>query len=455
VISRSGYEKRRRLPTAAGGFCRPAIAISLVFLTTVLVAQTRETAPIGKYNGPGGCAASSCHGSVLPKTVLRIPQNEYSIWVGQDKHARAYQVLSNDVSVRMGKILGLKSPPEQNPKCLACHALAVKPEERAQTFDISDGVSCENCHGPASGWLGPHTVRGWETESGDEKGKLGMIDLRDMAVRAHNCLHCHVGTEEKWVDHEMIAAGHPDLTFELNLFSAVMPRHWRDPNGAQWLGTKEWAVGQAMQLRDSLRRLARRSRSSTWPEYAELDCFACHHSLTAPSDSWRQETGYTGRTPGVPAWNSARFVVFRYAAKETDAAAAARLETEIASLGGLMGQLSGNRDQIATSADRAAEIVHQLATELDSRSYDQAFTLQIMQKIAADSRTISQQGQRSAEQATMSLDSLYNVCKQNGVANDEVKSAIAGLFVQVQNPSAYNAPAFEAQLQKVSTALRK
>src|SRR5262249_15892948 len=152
---------------------------------------------------------------------------------------------------------------------------------------------------------------------------FGMWDLRDIAVRAHGCLHCHVGTEEKSVDHQMIAAGHPDLTFELNLFSAVMPRHWSDSKSAPWFGPKEWVVGQAMQLRDSLHRLGRRAHSSTWPEYAELDCFACHHSLTAPKDSWRQEAGYAGRTAGVPAWNSARYAVFRYAAAGTDAATAA------------------------------------------------------------------------------------------------------------------------------------
>jgi hypothetical protein len=416
-------------------------------------AQTREAAPIGKYNGPGGCAASSCHGSIVPKTVLRIPQNEYSIWAGQDKHARAYQVLSNETSVRMGRILGLKSAPEQSEKCLACHALAVPAEQRAQTFDISDGVSCEHCHGPASGWLGPHTVKGWEAKSGDQKAQLGMWDLDDLAVRAHNCLHCHVGAEEKSVDHEMIAAGHPDLTFELNLFSAVMPRHWRDAKDIPWFGTKEWTVGQAMQLRDSLRRLARRARSSTWPEYAELDCFACHHSVTASKDSWRQDAGYAGRTPGVPAWNSARFVIFRYAAMETDATTASKLDSEVATLSSLMGQLSGNREQIAASADRAAELAHSLAGELNSRAYDQAFTLQVMRRIVADSRSISQQGQRAAEQATMSLDSLYNVCKQNGVPNSDLQAAIAGLFVQVQNPSAYDAPAFGAQLQRVGAVL--
>jgi hypothetical protein len=282
-----------------------------------------------------------------------------------------------------------------------------------------------------------------------------MRDMRDLAVRSHTCLHCHVGTEEQSVDHQMIAAGHPDLTFELNLFSSVMPRHWKDPDDAPWFGTKEWAVGQGMQLRDSLQRLARRARSSTWPEYSELDCFACHHNLTAPKDSWRQEVGYAGRTPGVPAWNSARYVVFRYAAAETDAATAGKLESELATLSGLMGQLGGDREQIAASAERAAELAHSLTAALNTRSYDQAFTLQVVRKIAGDSRAISQQGQRAAGQAAMSLDSLFGVYQQHAKSLEaaEIKAAIGGLFQQLDDPSAYNAPRFAAQMQKVSQLL--
>jgi hypothetical protein len=421
----------------------------------VCAAASAQNSVVGKYNGPGGCASSSCHGSIQPKQITHVAQNEYSVWAGQDKHARAYQVLSNDVSVRIGKILNLNSPPNQNQKCLACHALSVAPEMRAQSFDISDGVSCEHCHGPAAGWLGPHTVKEWETRTGDQKAQLGMRDLRDLAVRSHTCLHCHVGTEDQSVDHQMIAAGHPDLTFEMNLFSAVMPKHWKDSTETPWNGTKEWAVGQGMQLRDSLQRLARRARSSTWPEYAELDCFACHHSLTSAKDSWRQEVGYTGRTPGVPAWNGSRYVVFRYAAAETDAATAGKLESELATLSGLMGQLNADKSQIASSADRAAELAHTLAGALNNRIYDQAFTLRVMRKIAADSNAISQQGQRSAGQAAMSLDSLFTVYKQNAKNLDEaeVKLAIAGLFQQLDDPSSYNAPRFAAQMQKVSALL--
>jgi hypothetical protein len=427
----------------------------LVAWTNGVSGQTSAPAPVGKYNGPGGCASSACHGSIVAKDVTRIPQNEYSIWAGQDKHARAYQVLSNDVSVRMGRILGLKTAPNQSAKCLACHALAVGPELRAQSFEIDDGVSCENCHGPASGWLGPHTVKGWETKPAEEKAKLGMRVVSDLAVRSHTCLNCHVGTEEKSVDHQMIAAGHPDLTFELNLFSSVMPRHWKESKDSPWYGTKEWAVGQSMQLRDSLQRLARRAQSSTWPEYAELDCFACHHSLTAAKDSWRQAAGYEGRTPGVPAWNASRYVVFKYAAREVNAGAAEQLESEMKKLAGLMGQLNGNKEEIATTAAHAAEMAHQLAGSLNGQNFDQAFTLRVMRAIARDGAAISVEGQRAAEQATMSLDSLFAACKGQGVLNEtEVRGAMNGLFQQVDNPSAYRAPDFAAAMGKVSGALR-
>jgi hypothetical protein len=157
----------------------------------------------GMFNGPGGCAASSCHGSVEPRTTTRIFQNEYTIWIAQDKHARAFSVLQNNVSERIGRTLNL-GPPAKAPKCLACHALYVSPEQQARTFELGDGVSCENCHGPASGWLGPHTTRDWPHE---ESVRRGMYDTRNLEKRSEKCLTCHLGTADKFVDHEMIAAG--------------------------------------------------------------------------------------------------------------------------------------------------------------------------------------------------------------------------------------------------------
>jgi len=412
-----------------------------------------QNAPTGKYNGPGGCASSSCHGSIQPKQVTRVAQNEYSIWAGRDKHARAYQVLSNPVSLRIGKILNLGRP-EQAPKCLACHALSVPNEQRAESFELVDGVSCESCHGPASGWLGPHTTKDWPHE---KSVQLGMYDTRDLIKRSERCLTCHLGTSEKFVDHEMIAAGHPDLTFELNLFSSVMPAHWKESSDNAWRGVQVWSVGEAVQLRKGLERLARRANSSSWPEYAELDCFACHHSLTKPEDSWRQEQGYAGREPGVPAWNESRYVAFEHIAKRISPDRALQLDADITKLSRLLGARNGNPQEIAATATRAAATAAQFAQQLNGKSYDQGFTLSVIRSIAEDGDSISARGQRAAEQATMSLDSLFVAYKQNTKASNEseIRTCIDGLFQQVDNPSAYNAPRFAAQMQKLSAVLSR
>src|SRR5277367_6533239 len=114
------------------------LAVALVAAVLVVPAFAQE---VGKYSGPGSCAASNCHGSVTPRTATPVRQNEYSIWAAQDKHAKAYAVLSNPVSLRIGKILKLASPPNQAQKCRACHTLDVAADKRAQTFQGEEGVS--------------------------------------------------------------------------------------------------------------------------------------------------------------------------------------------------------------------------------------------------------------------------------------------------------------------------
>src|SRR6202048_807843 len=124
------------------GLC--TVFLTLCALSNFLGAAENESA---KYLGPGSCAATSCHGSVKPVADSRILQNEYSTWIIKDKHSKAYQALTGDIGERMARILKLGSKAEDAPKCLACHALSPAPERRGRAFEVSEGVSCENCHG--------------------------------------------------------------------------------------------------------------------------------------------------------------------------------------------------------------------------------------------------------------------------------------------------------------------
>jgi hypothetical protein len=218
-----------------------------------------------------------------------------------------------------------------------------------------------------------------------------------------------------------------------------------------------WGVGQAVQLRESLNRLSRRANSPVWPEYAELDCFACHHGLTRPEDSWRQDRGYAGRRPGNPPWNESRVVVFRDLVEEISPEASKQLKDEVSQLAGLMNQLNGNREQIAASAARASSWADQIVKQVDAQGYDSAMTLRLMRRVAGDGSAISIEGERSAEQAAMTLDSLFRAYSQNAKPANatELRAAIDGLFAQLQDPSAYSAPRFASQMQKVSQILAR
>jgi hypothetical protein len=446
---------------------RGLFLIACFFVSTVPTSANNDpTEPI-KYIGPGSCAATSCHGSVKPVAGSRILQNEYSTWILQDKHSRAHQALTGDVGERMARILKLAAKAEDSPKCLACHALYTAPDERGRPFEISEGVSCESCHGPASVWLGPHTTRDWPHE---KSVALGMKDTRNVIHRANLCLECHLGTKEKFVDHEMIGAGHPDLYFELDSFSAVMPRHWKVPRESApgkpvedpaWTGVRDWATGQAVQLRASMDRLAwrannqRADKKDVWPEYAELSCFACHHSLGPAKDSWRQERGYEGRRPGDPPWNASRYVVFRVFAKQVDAASALELDRQMLIVSSEMSKLNPNRSAVADAALTAAPLAEKFADRLATMQYDQGTTLATLQRITDDADNIALSDERAGEQAAMAVDSLYIAySKDTKPANDaEIRAAINTLFQQLENPSAYNAGQFASALRRLRSLL--
>jgi len=452
---------------------KPGIAhTALVFAALCLCllpahSASTDTGEPAKYIGPGSCAATSCHGSVRPVAGSRILQNEYSTWILQDKHSRAYSALTGEVGERMARILKLGSKAEEAPKCLACHALYTAPEQRGRAFELADGVSCENCHGPASVWLGPHTTKDWPHE---KSVALGMADTRNVIHRTDRCLECHLGTKGKFVDHEMIAAGHPDLYFELDSFSVVMPRHWKVPResapgkpaeDANWTGVRDWSAGQAAQLRAELDRLVWRARNERydkkdiWPEYSELSCFACHHSLGPAKDSWRQEHGYEGRRPGDPAWNSSRYAVFRLLARQIDSGNGLELDKQLLTVSSEMSKLNPDRTVVAEAASAAAPLAQQIAERLAVMPYDQAITLRMLQRIADDAENIALADERAAEQAAMAMDSLYIAyAKDARLANDaEIRAAINVLFQQVENPSAYNADQFAAALRRIRPML--
>jgi hypothetical protein len=114
-----------------------------------------------------------------------------------------------------------------------------------------------------------------------------------------------------------------------------------------------------------------------------------------------------------------------------------------------------NASQVSDTAKRAAESAGRIAEEISTQRYNGTMTLQILQSIIGDANAISALGERSAEQASMAVDSLSLAYSKNEKVTNaaEIRAAVTTLFKQFDSPSAYNAPRFAAQMQKVGALL--
>jgi uncharacterized protein (DUF3084 family) len=142
--------------------------------------------------------------------------------------------------------------------------------------------------------------------------------------------------------------------------------------------------------------------------------------------------------------------------READSGAGQQLESEVGKLYGLVSALGSDRGQIATQAAAAAQIADRLAPRMAAAQFDQAAALRLLKNISGDAGYISGQGERSAEQAAMVLDSLFVAYSMNTKVDnaEQIRTAIHGLFQQLNDPSSYNAPRFAQQMRALNDLIR-
>jgi len=229
-----------------------------------------------------------------------------------------------------------------------------------------------------------------------------------------------------------------------------MPQHWKERSKDAWFQLRLLATGQALQLRENLRQLARET-TRFWPEYSELQCFACHHVPAGPKGNWRQESAYPGRRPGNPAWNASRYTIFKLILDTIDADDARRVDNAMLHVNSLVSDITADRRQIAAAAQESAELVDQIGQKLTTYPLDSQSAVRIMQQIGAAGDWISLQGERSAEQAAMVLNSVVvqycDIVKPGPAVKKEMTDAVAGLFQLLENPPAYTPKDFGERMR--------
>jgi hypothetical protein len=466
----------------AGG--KRSIAISLgglVLLMACLVAllvgiegaqATAQGQPAGSGNflGVASCGGTTCHGRSVANTpdMGVVRQDEILIW--QDPasaagaHSRAFSVLQEPRSRLIAQRLGLGEATSAR-ACLGCHATPAPAVRHGPRFLTSDGVSCESCHGAASPWMAYHVSAGATREGNLARG---MTPLEDPRARAAVCLDCHFGNrdENRFVTHRIMAAGHPRISFELDLFTTLQAHHDEDQDYRQRKRTvsnvQMWAIGQAMALERSLTLFAETPRGSqgVFPEFYFLDCHSCHRSI---QDGPQQVNNLTvednpGRpiTLGMPPYNDENMIMLSAAARVVAPDLGRRFDESSRAFHAAMTKNNGN---VRAAADRLKRDAQALAARFSAAPISDAQVFQIIDTITSQAISARFTDYAGSVQAVMATDTLLSALVATGtVTADQVQAIRADInaaYQAVRDPNAYRPRNFRASLGRAAAAIRR
>ena len=450
----------------------PGILFSLALLSLAVLALSSTTpafaAPMGPrdggaHEGVASCSDSMCHGRQVASGLV-VRQNELITW--QDPasaagdHSRAWRVLTEPRAQAIANRLGL-GPAQNAATCLGCHADPA-PAGRGARFQISDGVGCEACHGGSSGWLASHYAVGADHA---ENVSRGMIPLEDPKVRASVCLDCHYGSAApgQFVTHQIMSAGHPRISFELDLFSTLQRHYDLDANYAKRKpipsGVKIWAVGQSMALERALTLYsdARHGQEGAFPEFYFFDCQSCHRAIYDDPKARPTAVANPGRPipSGTPPFNDENMILLSAAAKTAAPGLAASFD---ANSRAFHAALATDRGASIRAAAQLAGSARALEQAFEARGFSRGETIAILAQVVSDAQSARYTDYAGSTQAVMAIDTLLNALVAQGQVEGSAAAAIRPdinrAYRAVRDPNAYRPAEFKESIQHIASAVR-
>jgi len=123
-----------------------------VIMTLVFLAGGALMAQNFKYIGAAKC--KMCH-------MKPAKGEQYNVWM-KGPHAGAMKTLSNEESKKIASEKGIADP-TTDPACIKCHSTVGHIDAKLVAgIKMSEGVSCESCHGPGSMYKGASVMKNRE-----------------------------------------------------------------------------------------------------------------------------------------------------------------------------------------------------------------------------------------------------------------------------------------------------
>lgn len=411
--------------------------------------------------GVASCAGSTCHGrQVADGAVVR--QDELLRWQEDSStsgaHSRAFRTLGTARSAAIARNLGLASA-ETAPMCLGCHsdnASATGPKHQ-----LSDGVGCESCHGGSSGWISSHYAVG---ASHERNVAQGLTPLSDPKSRASNCLDCHFGSSKpgQFVSHRIMAAGHPRVTFELDLFTGLQAHHNEDADYVRRKGKRDpvqdWAVGQAMALDRALSLWsdAGLGQEGIFPEYYFFDCHSCHRRISDDPSFRSAAVANPGRPipRGMAPFSDGNMIMLSAAARRTSPALAQRFDADSKAF---HAALASDRPKALKAAARLRSTTNALLAAFGGKRFSSGDIKALVASISDAAMRPRYTDYDGSTQAVMAVDTLLNALVNNGSVSAgqaaSIRAEINRAYAAVKDPYGYQPAAFRSALSRASNAI--
>ena len=436
------------------------LALALIAGPTALRADPAPRS--GGFEGVASCAGTTCHGRMEADGAV-VRQDELMRWQEPSTpggaHSRAFTVLSYARARQITATLGLGDPTSA-PACLGCHTTPTGGRTGAR-FLATDGVGCEACHGAASGWIASHYTVG---ASHGANVARGMTPLDRPAARAAVCLDCHFGSNKpgQFVTHRMMAAGHPRISFELDLFSTLQQHHDEDADYIQRKGRTDsvrmWAVGQAMAVNRMLTLYGTpKGTEGAFPEFYFFDCHSCHRRIYDAEDRTRTWESNPGRPipAGMPPFNDENMILLAAAARVAAPGMAARLDSDSRAF---HAALARDRGAAVAAGARLASTATALASALSGTNGTGDTAFAMVDSIAGPALTPRFTDYEGSVQGVMAIDTLLNaLVKEKRItigAAAGIRANINRAYAAVKEPNGYRPADFRASLGEAVRSIR-
>jgi Cytochrome c554 and c-prime len=427
-------------------------AALLIGMTSGVAPATAALPNDASHLGVASCAGSTCHGRAEPDGKV-VRQDEILRWQDPSSptgaHSRAYATLSNARSKTIAARMGIGAATSA-PMCLGCHSDPAT--SRGAKFLLSDGVGCEACHGGSATWIDVHKAGNHQANL-----KAGLTALERPAVKAAICLDCHFGSADgnQFVTHQMMSAGHPRISYELDLFTALQQHHNEDSDytarKGQVSSVRVWAVGQAIAVERQLSLFANDATGTAgaFPEFYFFDCHSCHRRINDDQKFSPTALDNPGRPipSGTTPFNDENIIMLNAAAKIAAPALASRFEADSKAFH--IALTKGRASAVAAST-KLRSSASALAAAFQSANLDRSQTFAIIELISSDAISSRFTDYTGSTQAVMAVDTLVsamvNAGQISGGAVSGIRSDINRAYAAVRDPNEYSPAEFRRAL---------